>query len=74
MPNRKIDKWVFYKFAKDNSWLEIYNEPAYNLVRYVTPMGVTIDTSHKDDYVIVEPLRVNRESSYQEKLKSDSRL
>ena len=45
MPNKEIDKCVFHKFVKDNGWMEVYDEPAYNLVRYVTPMGITIDTT-----------------------------
>ncbi len=39
--------------------MEVYDEPAYNLVRYVTPMGITIDTTKT---TIVEPLRINLEN------------
>jgi len=53
MPNREISKRIFIKFISDNGWMEIFYEPYYDLIRYITPMGIQIDTIQRSGKVEV---------------------
>lgn len=53
MPNRKISKRVFTRFIMNNGWMEIYYNPYQDLIRYITPTGIQVDTVQKDNMVEV---------------------